>query len=103
VRYVNGPRNSEQLSAGSFSKQNEPVQTAFFYAAHESLGIRVQIRTSRGQFDGFHIGVLQRAQKFVREQRIAIMNQIALAGEQPFDAVGQVASNLAHPPSVRRG
>src|SRR5262252_6684824 len=34
---------------GAFSKQNQPFQTGFLDAAHKSLGVSVQIRTSRWQ------------------------------------------------------
>ena len=77
---------------GAFSRQDQPVQTAFFDAAHNSLRVGVQIRTPWWQPLRFYIGVLQRAQEFVREQWIPIMNQIALTSEQTINGVGQVAS-----------
>src|SRR5215469_610182 len=70
---------------GAFSKQDQPFQTGFLDAAHKSLGVSVQIRTSRWQLHGLHASILQRAEKLVCEQRIAIMDEIALIREQSLD------------------
>ena len=69
----------------TFPEQDQPFEAGLLNAPHEALGVSVQIWTSRWQFNGFHTGVLQRAQKFFREQRVPIMDQVTLANEQAID------------------
>ena len=45
----------------TFTEEDQPFQTGLFDAAHESLRVRVQIRTSRWQLDRFHTDIVQRA------------------------------------------
>jgi hypothetical protein len=59
----------------NFRQQDQPLQAAFFDAAHKSLGVRVQILAPWWEFDRFHTSDLDRAQKFLREQRVLIVNQ----------------------------
>jgi hypothetical protein len=69
----------------TFPEQDQPFEAGLFYAPHEALGVGVQIWTSRWQFDGFHTGILERAQKFFREQRVPVMDQVTLAHEQAIN------------------
>src|SRR5262245_10465608 len=68
---------------GFLPKQDQPFQTGLLDAANKSLGMGVQIRTPLLQLHGFHARILQRPQEFVCEQRIPIMDQVALTREQP--------------------
>src|SRR5450755_2619111 len=47
--------------------------------------------------------VRQHFQELSDEQWIAIMNQIALAGQETVDAIRQISANLAHPQAVGHG
>ena len=69
----------------TFPEQDQPFEAGLLDAAHEALGVGIQIWTSRWQFDGFHTGILQRAQKFFSEQRVPIMDQVTIAHEQAID------------------
>jgi hypothetical protein len=43
------------------------------------------------------------AQKFCREQRISIMNQVAFALQDSIDRIGHIPAHLAHPHSIGAG
>jgi hypothetical protein len=45
---------------------------------------------------------VQRTQEFSCEERIAVMDQVALANQNSVDRVGKIPPNLVHPQSVRR-
>ena len=77
--------NSEGCPQRTFPEQDQRFEAGLLYASHEALGVGVQIWTSRWQFDGFHTGILERAQKFFREQRVPVMDQVTLAHEQAID------------------
>lgn len=68
---------------GFLPEQDQPLQTGFFNAAHKSLGVGVQTATPRWQLHGFHARFLQYPEEFVCEQRIPIMDQVALTRSSP--------------------
>src|SRR4051812_4558811 len=70
---------------GGFAEQDHPFQTGFLDAADKSFSVGVQIRRSRWQLDGLDTNILRGAEKPVREQRVPIMDQVALPREQPVD------------------
>jgi hypothetical protein len=50
-----------------------------------------------------HPGIAQQLLELCRAQRIAIMNQVPLAGQETLHAVRQVSANLTHPSCVGHG
>ena len=87
----------------AFSEQNHPFQATLLYSADEAFGVAVQIRRPGRQFHRFGAALGQSRQEFHCKEWIAIVNQIALALEQPVYGVGQMAGDLTHPHPVGSG
>jgi hypothetical protein len=88
---------------GLFSEQDEAVQAGLFDTANESFGVSVQIRRAWRQLHGLDPHPSQQVQEFCREQRVSIVDQIALAEEDSVHGVGDLAADLAHPQAVGGG
>src|SRR5580693_496788 len=62
---------SDELANGDsqsvLSEQNHTLQARLLNAAHEPLGVAVQVRRPGRQFDRFDAGLSQRGQKLRRE------------------------------------
>src|SRR5215471_6357669 len=84
-----------------FSEENHLIQATFLNSPYETLGVGVQIRGTRRQFDRFDTYIGQHRQEFLRIQRIAIMNRILLSSEEAIDLIREVSCNLCHPQSIR--
>jgi len=65
--------------------------------------MRVQIRRPRRQFHGFHTNIGKYVQKLGREQRVTIMDQLALAMLDSVHIVGEIPTDLAHPQPIGDG
>ena len=92
---------SDRVSKRISTKENHLLQTAFFDRADEALRMCVQIRRPRRQFNGFKAGDSQYAQKFLRIERISIVNQITLPCKKAIDGIRQIAGDLTHPQPIR--
>jgi len=90
-----------RLSQRAFSEQDHPLQAGLFDTAHKSLGVGIQIRRSRRQFHRLYTCLCKHVQEFVREQWIAIMDEVSLPSHHAIDRIGQIPTNLTHPQSVR--
>ena len=88
---------------GLFSEQDEAVQAGFLDRAYESLGLCVEIRRARWQLHGLDPDARQQTQEFCGEERVSIVDQIALAEEDSVHGVGDLAADLAHPQPVGSG
>ncbi len=50
-----------------------------------------------GQLEAVHASRAEELPELVSEQRVAIVDEVALAPEEPIDVVGEVAGDLLHP------
>ena len=85
----------------TLAEENHPLQTRFLDTAYESLRIGVQVRRMRWQRHGLHSSVGKHIQKPRREQRVAVMKEVALSIQNPLSGGGQIPGNLDHPEFVR--
>ena len=97
VLYVLVDHEPEVLAA----EENHPIEALGFDRFHETLGVRIQVRTLRGELDASNAGRRERHRKLCRVQRVTIMDKISFADEKPVKAVRQIPCNLVHPCSVR--
>src|SRR5690242_11482718 len=88
------------FSQRALPEQDHALQTALLDAADELSGVGVQIWRSRRQPHRLHASPSQHGQEFVSEERIPIVNQVALTTKKPVECVGQISADLAHPQSV---
>src|SRR5262249_43001107 len=68
---------------------------------HEPLRVRIQVGTSRGQLEALDARSPQQGVELPREQRVAIVDQVAHPAEGPVDRIPEIARHLLHPASVR--
>lgn len=78
----------------SFPEQHEPVEALRLDRQDEPFGESVQVRAVGWQLQAFHASPSKKLSELVGEQRIAIVDEVALALEEPIDVVGEVASDL---------
>ena len=71
-----------RFSNRCFAEQDHPFKTRLFDAPHESFSVSIQIRASRRDPNRRHARFGECVQELGREQRIAIVDQIAF----PFQA-----------------
>ena len=100
LEVIMGDELSNSDAQSTLSEQNHAFQAGLLNAAHEALGIAVQVRRSGWQLYGFRADLGQRGEELRREERIPVVNQVALALEEPVDGIGQIACDLAHPQAV---
>jgi hypothetical protein len=69
---------SSRFSNRCFAEQDHPFETRLFDAPHKSFSASVQVRASRRDPNGRHARFGEYVQELGREQRIAIVDQMAL-------------------------
>src|SRR5690349_13921010 len=74
----------------AFTERNELVKAFGFDREHEALRDRIQVRALRRQLEAPDAGRAKDRAKRLSEQRVAVMDQVALASQDSVDAVGQV-------------
>ena len=62
-----------------FTDENQALQTRFFDAPYEALRVRVEIRGTGRQFDGFNTRAGQCLAERAREEGIPVVDQVAFA------------------------
>ena len=97
VRHVLSNDGSQML----LTQQHDVVEAVVSDRAHESLRVRVQVRTSRGQPQRFYVGVAKQPSERGRVERVAVEDEVPLAQQKAVDRIEQVASDLHHPLAVR--
>src|SRR5215208_5579770 len=90
----------DALSKRGLTEQDHALQAPFLDTAHEPLRVGVQIRRLWRQLHRFHASLSQHSQELVGEERIAIMNQVALTLQDPVYRIRQIPADLAHPQST---
>src|SRR5262245_15133012 len=93
--------NSEIARRRWLTEGNELVEALGFEREHEAFRHGIQIRALRRQLEALGARGSEDRAKRRGEQRVAVMNQVALAAQEPVDAVGQVARDLLNPRVVR--
>jgi hypothetical protein len=78
-------------------------QALAFDGAYPSLGKGIQVRRLRRELHGPNANSSKNALKFRREQRVAIVDQIALAIQNSVLGIGHISADMTHPQSVRMG
>ena len=78
----------------AFAKEDQSLQATLLDRAHESFCVGIPIRASCRQFHRCHTGFSVHLQELIREQRISVVDQVALALENTVNRVGQVAPDL---------
>jgi hypothetical protein len=79
---------------------NHVVQTGLFDVSHKAFRDRLQIGGTCRQTNRFDARSLKDHPDILAEQAGAIMDEIAAAAQEPFQAIGQIASHLLHPPAL---
>jgi hypothetical protein len=85
----------------SFAQRHDPVHAFAFDREHESLGVCVQVRTSRWQQQRLYPCPAQHLPELLRIQRIPVQDQIALPAQESVVDVEQVTGHLLHPLAAR--
>ena len=85
----------------ALTEWNELVEALRFDGEHEAFRDGVQVGASSWELEALDAGGAEGRAERVGEQRVAVMDQVALAAQEAIDAVGQVASDLLDPRVVR--
>jgi hypothetical protein len=62
---------------------------------------RVEIRAVRRQLQASDARGAKDVPELLREERISVVDQVALADQETIDAIGEVARDLLHPRAMR--
>ena len=79
-----------------FAQHHHMIQGFLFDRAHEPLAMGIQIRTLGRQDNGVHPAVLEEGIKRLRELRVSVVHQVALAPKEPFKAIRELPRALLH-------
>ena len=85
----------DHIMERSFAKHEYAIEGFLLDRAHEPFAVGVQIRTAGRQADRFHPTILEQGIKRLRELRVPVVDQIALAQEEPIKWIGQLAHTVA--------
>ena len=84
----------------SLPERDDLRQTLGFDRKHKSLRVRIQIRRPCRQGYDLHALVLQSLFHIIREDRIAVDDQVSRLAQEAIVGVGQVEDALVHPKSA---
>jgi hypothetical protein len=65
-----------------FGEEDEMLETFLSDGPHESLRVGIQTRTTWGQFCRVHAGGIENGVEFLRIERIPVVDQVLLAGQE---------------------
>ena len=82
------------------AEQDHPLQTRCLDRSYKPFRVRVQIGTARSKVHRSNTRFGQPAQELRREQRIPIMNEVALAVQQAVHCIREVAADLIQPQPI---
>jgi hypothetical protein len=91
---------TDRASQVRFPDRDNLRQTLRLDRSNEPLGVGVQVRTAARKPHGAHPGRLERFSERFREQRIAIVNEMAAPKQEPVFAVRPIPGDLMHPASM---
>ena len=87
----------------AFANEDQSIQARFLDRPHEALRVRVEIWRTGRQADRLDTGRRQRVTKRVGEAWIAIMKEEAFPAQASINRIGELATALDHPGTVRLG
>jgi len=87
----------------TFTEKNHSIQRFEFQASHESLEIRIQIWTSRGEQDWLHTGTLSHILPQRLELRVPVHQQMRRVPQETIFGRSQVTADLPNPLLIRIG
>ena len=93
---------TDQLSKVTFADRNDLCQAFRLDRSNESLGVGIQIRAAARELHRTHPRALERLSERPREERIAVVNEVAAVKKEAVLAVREIPSDLGHPSAVRR-
>lgn len=77
------------------------IKTLGFDRSHESFRVRVEVRASWRELDRVQSISSKHVDHGLREERVAIVNQIPVIAQEPIGAVELLTQHIAHPITVR--
>ena len=83
-----------------FAKEDHSFQAVFLDRADKPLRICIQVGRTWWKLHRVDSGLVEEADKLLRVERIAVMNQISILLQEAILAIGDVASDLSHPESI---
>jgi hypothetical protein len=86
---------AHDASKVAFPDRNHLRQRLRLDGPNESLGIGVQIRTAPWELHGTYSGTLEDFLEALREEGIAVVNQVAASKQESVLAVGEISGDLA--------
>src|SRR5215469_14285740 len=92
---------TDHLSQRAFAEQNHPLQARFPDGSDEALRVSIQVRRTGWQLHRFDTTGLKDLRKLFGEQRVPIVNQVALPDQEAFRGMAKVVSNLTRPKVIR--
>jgi len=84
----------DDLAQVPFTERDHLAQTLLPDRAHEALSERIEVRASSRQPQRAHATCFEYLRKSAREQRVAVVNQIARAAQKAVARIGEAARNL---------
>ena len=78
----------------AFADQDQSIETRFFDGPHEAFRERIEIGGMGRQADGLDTRRAQRLAKRIREERIAIVKEVAFADEASLDRPRQIRAGV---------
>src|SRR6266542_3189747 len=79
-----------------FAQHHHALQSFLLDGAHKPLAMGIQIGTPGRQDEGVHPAVLKEGIKRLRELRVSVVDQIALAQEAPLKGIRKLPGALLH-------
>ena len=83
-----------RIIQGLFTQDHHLTQGLPFDGAYKSFAIGIEIWTSRGEEDGFHPACLEQSVKGLGELRVPVVDEVALARQEPLKRMRQLPGAL---------
>jgi hypothetical protein len=91
---------AEQVPEMTLPKDDEMIQAFASDRSDETFGVRVAVGAPRRYRDASHTGGLQKRRPCFREQRVAIVNEVARVSQDPSTGSSRLrATCFIHTPS----
>ena len=83
-----------------FAKEDHSFQAVFLDRPDKPFRIGIQVGRSWWKLHRVDSGLVEEADKILRVERIAVINQISILLQETILAIGDVASDLSHSESI---
>jgi hypothetical protein len=84
-----------------FTERDQLVQAVALDGQHEPLGEGVEVRAVRRQLQASDASRAKDVRELLREERVSVVDQKPLAGQEAIDPISQIARHLLHPSAMR--